>query len=97
MVGTGLGINGEVTMANMIHKSVEAKRARRGRYVAAIKPIKEIFNCTAMQAAGHVQEVFRTNAQLAAKLSEEKELVKSLKDKISDLELEILNLKASKE
>ena len=55
-------------MTNMLHKSVEARRTRNGRYKAAINPVRAMFGCTAAQAAGKIAGVVNDNARLTTKL-----------------------------
>ncbi len=73
-------------MTNMTHKSVDARKRRHARYKDAINPLREMFSCTAMQAAGHVRQVFAENAKLKSDLEQSQGEVLSLKARIEVLE-----------
>ena len=55
-------------MTNLKHKTPDARRTHRNRYVAAIQPVRELFGCTAAQAVGHVIDTLQRNKQLQAQL-----------------------------
>ena len=80
-------------MTNMKHKSVDARRTRHNRYVAAIDPIRQKYKCTAAQVAGIVQGIDNDNARLRAELEVKTAEEKSARDYIRLLEAEITKLK----
>ncbi len=69
-------------MAKMHHKNVDARRSRRRRYINAVEPFRQQFNCTAAQVHGIINEIMRENARLKGVESENKHL----KEKIQELE-----------
>ncbi len=76
-------------VTNLKQKSQDVKRHRRTRYKRACKPIMKKFNCTAMQVAGVVEQLYGENIALRdkveklnydlRKLREEIELMKQVK------------------
>ena len=71
-------------MTNMLHKSVEARRIRNGRYKAAINPVRVMFNCTAAQAAGKIAGVVNEVTRLTAELEKVEAENAGLKEQLND-------------
>ncbi len=51
-------------------KSVDARRSRRRRYIDAIEPFRQQFNCTAAQVYGIINGVMRENSDLKRRVAE---------------------------
>lgn len=78
-------------MTNMRKKSVDARKQRNGRVKAAIDGIRNVFGCTAAQAAGEIKKALSENARFKARVEELEGLEKKLSEdlKIAHEALEV--------
>lgn len=79
-------------MTSMIHKNPEARRKRRARYIEAIEPFRQKYQCTAAQVFDIVQGIESKNRNQEKKIEDLNELVnaKKLVDGVIAAQLETL-------
>ncbi len=82
-------------MTSMIHKSVDARKRRNGRYKDAINPIREMFACTAAECASKIREVISDNNRLKYELEKATSELIEVRKQIDSMAIEMEALKAS--
>jgi hypothetical protein len=95
-------------MTKVNHKTPDARRTRRNRYIAAIEPFRKQFGCTAAEVYENVQALIRRAEGVLTRkqeLEDENSLLKrkvsvdkaQYENKIAQLELECATLKLPKQ